>query len=92
MDSDSITNVAANSRYELPIDGHTAFAEYRIEGDVVTFTHTVVPKELEGRGVASRLIAYALNDVKARGLKVVPRCPFVAAYVKKHPEWEAILA
>jgi predicted GNAT family acetyltransferase len=51
-----------------------------------------VPRELEGRGIASRLIGHALGEAKARGLKVVPQCPFVAAYIQKHPEWQAVLA
>lgn len=79
-------------RFELVEDGHTAFAAYTIDGDVITFTHTLVPKAIEGRGIASRLILAALTDVKGRGLKVVPRCPFVKAYIERHPEWQAILA
>lgn len=79
-------------RFELVEDGNTAFAAYTIDGDVITFTHTVVPKAIEGRGVASRLILAALTDVKARGLKVVPRCPFVKAYIERHPEWQDVLA
>lgn len=92
MNSDAVTDNAARSRFELAVEGHVAFAAYKIDGDVITFTHTVVPKELEGQGIASRLIAHALNEAKARGLKVVPQCPFVAAYIRKHPEWEAVLA
>lgn len=91
MDPNVMDN-KARSRFELPVDGHVAFAAYEIAGDVITFTHTVVPRELEGQGIASRLIGHALEDVKARGLRVVPQCPFVAAYIKKHPEWEALLA
>ena len=92
MNSDAVTDNVARSRFELAMEGHVAFAAYTIDGDVITFTHTVVPKELEGQGIASRLIAHALNEAKARGLKVVPQCPFVAAYIRKHPEWEAVLA
>lgn len=91
MDSD-VTDNRARCRFELPVEGHVAFAAYTLDGEVITFTHTVVPSELEGRGIASRLIGHALEDVKARGLRVVPQCPFVAAYIKKHPEWEAVLA
>jgi predicted GNAT family acetyltransferase len=92
MNSDGVIDNAAQRRFELPVEGRTAFAAYEIDGDVITFTHTVVPRELEGRGIASRLIGHALGEAKARGLKVVPQCPFVAAYIQKHPEWQAVLA
>jgi uncharacterized protein len=80
------------NRFELPVDGHVAHADYVIDGEVITFTHTIVPPELEGQGIASRLIKAALADVRGRGLKVVPQCPFVAAYIDKHPEWRDVLA
>ncbi|ODP36070.1 GNAT family N-acetyltransferase [Sphingomonas turrisvirgatae] len=92
MTSDAITDNQARSRFELAVEGHVAFAAYTIDGDTITFTHTVVPPELEGRGIASRLIAHALGEAKGRGLKVVPQCPFVAAYIEKHPQWQALLA
>ncbi len=92
MDSDRVIDDAAHSRFELAVDGHTAFAAYQIGEGVITFTHTVVPREVEGRGVASRLIAHALGEAKARGLRVVPQCRFVAAYIDKHPQWAALLA
>ena len=88
---DVIDNVD-RSRFELAVHGRTTFAAYEISGDRITFTHTVVPPELEGRGIASRLIAHALGEAKARGLRVVPQCPFVAAYIGKHPEWQALVA
>ncbi|MEN3748535.1 GNAT family N-acetyltransferase [Sphingomonas sp. HF-S3] len=91
MDSE-ITNDAAASRYETTVDGITAYAAYTVADDVVTFTHTIVPEALGGRGIASRLIRFALDDVRARGLKIVPRCPFVAAYIEKHPEYRNLVA
>ena len=75
-------------RFELVEQGHLAFAEYRIEGEVITFTHTVVPSALQGMGVGSRLIHGALTDVRSHGLKVRAQCTFVAAYIAKHPEWQ----
>jgi predicted GNAT family acetyltransferase len=91
MNSDIANNVE-RKRYEMVVDGQVAHADYVIDGDVVTFTHTIVPPALEGRGIASRLILFALEDVKAKGLRVIAQCPFVAAYIRKHPEWEAVLA
>ncbi len=91
MDSDAIRDNAERHRFEVVVDGHLARADYLIEGDVITFTHTIVPPALEGRGVASRLIRHALSEARARGLRVVPQCPFVAAYIRKHPEWADLL-
>ena len=82
-----VRNNEERSRYELVEQGHLAFAEYEIDGAVITFTHTIVPPSLQGMGVGSRLILGALTDARSRGLKVRPQCPFVAAYIAKHPEW-----
>lgn len=84
-------NPAAH-RYELEVGGKTAVAAYRRDGATVTFTHTGVPHELEGQGVASRLVARALDDVRDRGLKIVAECPFVASYVRRHPEVQDLVA
>ena len=82
----------AEHEFELVVDGHRALAAYQLEGDTIVFTHTIVPKAIEGRGVASRLIRGALDQVRDRGLKVVPQCPFVAAYIKRHPDVQDLLA
>ena len=74
-----------------PIDGHTAFATYALADDVVTFVHTEVPKELAGRGVGSTLARGALENVRARRLKVIAECPFIAGYIKKHVEFMDLL-
>ena len=76
----------AEHRFELTQDGETAIAAYSLDGDTITFTHTLVPPALEGHGVASTLIAYALSQARERHLKVVPACSFVAAYIERHPE------
>lgn len=91
MESDAVRDNAERHRFEVVVDGHLARADYVIDGDVITFTHTIVPPALEGRGVASRLIRHALSEARARGLRVVPQCPFVAAYIRKHPEWADLL-
>lgn len=83
--SQVIDNEAAG-RFELAEQGGTAIAAYQHEGDAIVFTHTEVPTELEGEGLGSRLIAGALQQVRDAGLKVVPACSFVAAYVRRHPE------
>lgn len=73
-------------RFELAVGGRLATAAYRREGWRIVFTHTHVPRELEGRGIGSALIAGALAQVKAAGLVVVPDCAFVRAYLERHPE------
>jgi len=73
-------------RFELDADGHVAFSEYQRAGDTITFMHTEVPKALEGRGIGSALVRGALEIAKAQGLAIKARCPFVAGYIKKHPE------
>ncbi len=76
----------AEHRFELATDAGPAIAAYQLDGDTITFTHTAVPPEAEGHGVGSRLIAGALAQARAAGLKAVPQCPFVAAYLERHPD------
>lgn len=86
-----VTDNRAEHEFELEVDGHRAIAAYQLEGDTIVFTHTFVPKKLEGRGIASKLIRAALDSARDRGLKVVPLCPFVKAYIERHPEYQALV-
>ena len=88
--SDVIDNPTEH-RYELTVDGHLAGAYYKLSDDVITFVHTEVPKELGGRGIGSQLVKGALDDVRARNLKVVAQCPFVAGYIGKHADYSDLL-
>lgn len=92
MEPDSVRDNAERSRFELPLDGHTAFSEYRRQGDVLTIMHTEVPPALNGRGIGSALVRGMLGIVRQNGWKVVPRCPFVRGYIDKHPEYADLLA
>jgi predicted GNAT family acetyltransferase len=75
----------AGSRYVLRRDGEVAaFAQYDRQGNAVRFTHTEVDARYEGQGLGSRLAAFALDDVKTRGLKAIPSCRFIASYVARH--------
>lgn len=87
-----VTNNEAEQQFELEVEGHKALAAYSIEGGRISFTHTEVPQALEGQGVGKRLVAGALEQVRAQGLKVVPLCSFVRHYVETHPETQDLLA
>lgn len=78
------------SRFEMPIGGAVAFANYRRSGDTLLVLHTEVPRELEGRGHGSELVRGLLDLARAQGLKVKPLCGFVAAYMARHPEYEDV--
>lgn len=79
-------------RFEISVDGHTAFTTYRIADGIITFVHTEVPPEFRGKGIGSQLVRGELEAARARGLKVVPKCEFVAGYIDKHPELQDLLA
>jgi predicted GNAT family acetyltransferase len=86
-----VSNNPAHHRYELALDGHLAATYYEIADGVITFIHTEVPGELGGRGVGSKLIKGALDQVRAAGLKVIAQCPFVKAFIEKHPDYADLL-
>lgn len=88
----AVRHNASLSRFELDVDGATAVAVYRLADEVMTFTHTETPHALRGQGIASRLIHGALEQARAMGVKVVPRCPFVGQYIARHPEFLDLLA
>ena len=77
----------ALNRFELDAEGHTAVAYYRLAPGLIAFTHTEVELALRGRGIGSALVHGALDAARERGLKVEARCPFVSAYIGRHPEF-----
>ena len=80
-------------RYEAVLDGGVVgISQYTLRDDVITFLHTEVDQTVEGKGLGSRLAAGALDDVRRRGLRVVARCPFIAAYIKRHGDYADLLA
>lgn len=80
------------SRYEVELDDGLGMIVYTLSGSTIVFTHTEVPEALEGRGIAGALARFALDDARARGLRVVPRCPFVAGYIRRHPKYADLVA
>ena len=79
-------------RFVTTVDGHAGYVEYEREGDVLTITHTIVPPEIGGRGIAGKLVAAALDHARAEGLKVVPRCTYAAAWIDRHPQYADLVA
>jgi predicted GNAT family acetyltransferase len=88
----SVSDNPSLNRFEMPVDGHVAFVSYRRNGDVISLDHAEVPRELEGRGIGSKLVKATLDAIRTEGIRLVPRCSFVAAYVRRHPEYADMLA
>lgn len=86
------TDNPTHHRYEMPIDGTTAFVTYARHGHTITLIHTEVPAALEGRGVGSALARSVLDDIRRRGLHVVPECTFIAGYIARHPAYADLVA
>jgi predicted GNAT family acetyltransferase len=80
-------------RFATGAGSDVAYISYRAIGErILDFDHTFVPKPLRGGGIASQLTGHALEFARAHGYRVVPSCPFVAAYIARHPEYRALLA
>src|SRR5262245_34702690 len=83
---------ASRMRYEITLDGALAgYALYSRHGDTITFTHTEIDPNAEGHGLGSRLAKAALDDVRARRLRVVAECPFIAGFIERHPDYSDLL-
>lgn len=78
-------------RFELAFPGGVAFASYRAEGDTLFVTHTEVPPQFEGQGIGSRLVRHLFDEARASGRRIVPRCGFVAAWARRHPDYADVL-
>jgi predicted GNAT family acetyltransferase len=78
-------------RWELHVGDRVAVASYRRRKDTLFFISTEVPRELEGQGIGSRLVKTVLDDAREKHLAVVPYCSFVAAYIRRHPEYSDLV-
>ena len=79
-------------RFEIDLgDGSFAIAEYTLPAGKIMFTHTEVPEAHEGQGLGTKLIRFALDSARERGLRVIPICPFFAAYMHDHAEVQDLL-
>jgi hypothetical protein len=82
----------STGRFETEVEGHTGFLTFHLDGERLNLIHTEVPDELEGKGVGSQIVRFALADARERGLKVVPSCKFVRSFLERHPEEQDVLA
>lgn len=87
-----VHNNQAASRFEVALGDELGVIEYQKDGSVYIFTHTEVPAAYEGQGIANQLAHAALETAKAEGAQVIPLCPFVNAYIRRHKEYEALVA
>jgi predicted GNAT family acetyltransferase len=84
----TVSDAPERRRYEALVDGEVGgFAEYTLSGDHIIFTHTEVDDAYEGQGVGGALARGALDDARARGLRGVPRCPFIRGWIGRHPDY-----
>lgn len=82
---------AARNRFEVVLGEEVAFLDYTRTGDEITLVHTEVPESFRGRGIAQQLARAALEHAREQGLAVVPRCPFVKSFLRKHPEYASLV-
>lgn len=93
MDSLELNLNPAAQRYEAKLEGSVvAFIEYRDDSSARSLTHTKVNDNLEGQGIGSQLVKFALEEIKSSGSSLVPMCQFVAAYVQRHREYAELVA
>jgi uncharacterized protein len=87
-----VADARDRERYELSIDGEiVGYSAYRARPGLIAFVHTEVDERLQGRGLADRLIRFALEDARTRGLAVLPFCPFVKGFIERHREFETLV-
>ena len=87
-----VVHNAAQKRFEIHLGEQIAMVKYILGSSEIIFTHTEVPGAFEGQGVASKMAKVALEYAKAQGMRVRPMCPYMASYIKRHPEYQSITA
>lgn len=86
-----VTHNAIEQRYEMMVDGRLSVCEYEFDDGRMVFTHTLVPPELRGRGIAEKLVRTALGDARSSGHKVVPACSYVAVFIQRNKEYQDLV-
>lgn len=87
----NIIDNKAQHRYELTLDGHTAFIEYALSGTEINLLHTEVPEALGGKGIGSALAQFALETAIGASYSVIPSCPFIRKYMERHEAYQSLL-
>ncbi len=90
--SPEIIHDASRHRFVTLVDGYEGYVEYELMGDNLAITHTIVPAEIGGRGIASDLVRQAFDYARQEGLGVVPLCSYAVAWVRRHPEYEGLVS
>lgn len=85
----TVINNEKDKRFEIHLDGKIAFEQYKLFDGGISYIHTEVPAELAGKGLASYIAKYVLDYAEEHHLKVKPYCPYIKAYIDKHPEYQA---
>lgn len=85
-----IVNNEPAKRFEVKLENDVAIVEYQLTASIITFTHTEVPPQFEGHGIAGKMAKVALDYAKSHNLKVLALCPFIKAYILRHPEYQSI--
>lgn len=86
-----LKNNRINKQFEFHIDGQVPKIEYIRAKEKIFLTHTEVPDKLEGQGIGSQLVEAVLREIERQDLTLVPLCPFVAGFIKEHPEWKKLV-
>jgi predicted GNAT family acetyltransferase len=89
-----VTHNADGERYEIHVDGELGgfTVAHPLDAGIVLFPHTIIEPAFEGQGLASKLVTGAFDDIRSRGLKIVPTCPYILGWLPKHPEYHDLLA
>ena len=91
MENITVTNNTQQQQFEIKTEDQVAFLQYRFYKNDVALMHTEVPKALEGKGIGSALAKHAFEWAKEQNKKVIVYCPFVAVYLKRHPEYDPLV-
>ena len=86
-----VTNNTEENRFEIQLGEQVAMIEYILRGDSIVYTHTGVPREFSGQGIAARLAKTALDFAVERKLKISTMCSYIDVYIQRHPEYQEFL-
>jgi len=86
-----ITHNPDRNRFETEVDGHQCVLDYRLDDSAISMNRVYVPPPVEGRGIAGAITRHALDYSREKGWKVIPRCPYVESWIKRHPEYSDLL-